>query len=387
MISNKLQIEYLPVSALKDYHRQLRKPSKKQIRKTIRIIENCGLPLPVAIDKDNCIIIGGHLVEAARQLDMDEIPVIRTDYLDEKQVRILRMSYDRIAEEAQWDKEALAMEFQELEIMIPDLDLTLTGFEVGEIDLILDFSPNPDPNDKTPEPETGQPAITKSGDLWTLGNHRLYCGDSLNECSYIALMSGQKAQMVFADPPYNVPIDGHVGGKGSIKHPEFAMASGEMSVEEFTLFLLTVFALLITHSKDGSIHYHCMDWRHMEEILTAARKAEYNLKNLCVWAKDNGGMGLLYRSQHELVFVFKNGEEPHINNIQLGKYGRYRTNVWEYAGVNTMRKGRMEELAMHPTVKPVAMVADAIRDCSKRNGLILDPFGGSGATLIAAEKT
>lgn len=193
--------------------------------------------------------------------------------------------------------------------------------------------------------------------------------------------------MVFTDPPYNVPIDGHVCGKGSIKHREFEMATGEMSQGEFTGFLTQSMKLASAYSDNRSIGFYCMDWRHMGEILEAARFNKFELKNLCVWVKDNGGMGSLYRSRHELVFVFKHGEDKHINNVELGKHGRNRTNVWEYAGVNSMRAGRMEELSMHPTVKPINLVADAIKDCSKRGGIILDPFGGSGTTLIAAEKT
>ena len=193
--------------------------------------------------------------------------------------------------------------------------------------------------------------------------------------------------MVFTDPPYNVPIDGHVCGSGSVKHREFAMAAGEMSEQEFTEFLQTVFGHLVRHSADGAIHFVCMDWRHMGEILAAGQATFTELKNLMVWVKDNGGMGSFYRSRHELVFAFKSGTAPHINSFELGQHGRYRTNVWEYRGVNTLKSGRMAELELHPTVKPVEMIADAIKDCSKRGGIILDPFGGSGSTLIAAAKT
>jgi hypothetical protein len=193
--------------------------------------------------------------------------------------------------------------------------------------------------------------------------------------------------MVFIDPPYNVPINGHVSGLGKVKHRDFAMASGEMSEARYVGFLGTCFGYLIGHSVNGSIHFICMDWRHSFELLSAARPIYSELKNLCVWNKDNGGMGSLYRSKHELVFVFKNGSATHINNVELGRHGRNRTNVWDYAGVNSLRDGRLEELAMHPTVKPVALVADAILDCSKRGGIVLDCFGGSGTTLIAAEKT
>jgi DNA modification methylase len=200
-------------------------------------------------------------------------------------------------------------------------------------------------------------------------------------------MQGEAARLVFSDPPYNVKIDGHVGGSGKIKHREFAMASGEMNDAEFTAFLTTAFQNLADVSMDGSIHYLCMDWRHMNEMLTAGQGGHDKLKNPIVWVKDNGGMGTFYRSRRELIFAFKKGYASHVNTFELGQHGRYRTNVWQYRGVNTMRAGRKEELKLHPTVKPVQMIADAIRDVSGRGEIVLDVFGGSGSTLIAAERT
>jgi DNA modification methylase len=220
-----------------------------------------------------------------------------------------------------------------------------------------------------------------------LGEHRVFCGDATNLRSFEGVLGGGKAQMVFTDPPYNVPISGHVSGLGQVQHREFAMASGEMSEAEFTRFLTTTLAHAAASSEDGAIHFVCMDWRHLSEIVTAGRTVYSELKNVCVWNKDNGGMGSLYRSKHELVFVWKVGTGAHINNIELGRFGRYRANVWDYPGVNGFKSGRGDELGMHPTVKPVALVADAIRDCSKRGGIILDPFAGSGTTVVAAEKT
>ncbi len=229
--------------------------------------------------------------------------------------------------------------------------------------------------------------VSRLGDAWELGPHRLICANALDPEAYATLLDGETAQMVFTDPPYNVPIAGHVGGSGAIKHREFVMASGEMSEEQFTGFLEVALKNLAAHSADGSIHFICMDWRHMAELLAAGRSAYAELKNLCVWVKDNGGMGTFYRSRHELIFAFKNGTAPHINSFELGQHGRYRTNVWSYKGVNTLRAGRMDELALHPTVKPVQMIADAIKDVSQRGGVVLDLFGGSGSTLIAAHKT
>jgi DNA modification methylase len=271
-----------------------------------------------------------------------------------------------------------------------DFDLGITGFATAEVDLLLgavDGNGEGDDSDEIPAADDSKPTITKPGDLWVLGHHRLLCGDALLADSFQRLLAGERAQMVFADPPYNVAIDGNVCGTGLIKHREFAMASGEMSEAEFTGFLKTIFQNLVAYSDDGSIHYICMDWRHAFEVLSASRATYTEFKNLCVWNKDGGGLGSLYRSKHELVFVLKSGTASHINNIELGSHGRNRFNVSDYAGVNSLREGRLDGLAMHPTVKPVAMVADAMLDCSKRNGLVLDGFGGSGTTIVAAEKT
>jgi DNA modification methylase len=193
--------------------------------------------------------------------------------------------------------------------------------------------------------------------------------------------------MVFSDPPYNVVIDGNVSGLGANRHREFAMASGEMTSPEFTNFLEKAFANMVAHAKDGAIHFLCMDWRHLAEISAAGSAVYSELKNLIVWVKDNGGMGTFYRSRHELIFAYKQGTAPHINSFELGQHGRYRTNVWQYKGVNSFKAGRAGELALHPTVKPVQMIADAIKDVSPRGGIVLDLFGGSGTTLIAAHKT
>jgi DNA modification methylase len=274
-----------------------------------------------------------------------------------------------------------------------DFDVEDIGFEMGEIDLRIasldDSLPRADdPADLVPEPPGG-PAISNIGDLWLLGRHRLLCGSALECTVFAALMGEERAAMVFIDPPYNVPIDGHATGLGAIRHRPFPMASGEMDPAEFTAFLAKAFGNLATFSVDGSVHFICMDWRHLEELLAASRKAYSGLLNLCIWTKSNCGMGSLYRSQHELIFVFKHGRRGHRNNVQLGRVGRNRSNVWQYPGVNSFAR-RGEEgnlLALHPTVKPVAMVADAILDCTARGDIVLDAFLGSGTTVIAAERT
>lgn len=382
-----LEVEYRPADGLTPHDRNPRTHSKKQIRQIAESIRAFGWTNPILVDAAGGIIAGHGRVEAAKLLGIERVPTIRIDHLTEAQKRAYIIADNRLAENAGWDPELLRLELQYITDLQLDFDLTLTGFETSEIDLLLQGNEQDPKADQAPEVDRSGSAITRAGDLWLLGEHRLYCGDATKTESYAALMDGKKAQMVFTDPPYNVAIDGHVCGLGSIKHREFAMASGEMSEAEFTAFLNTVFRHLITYSADGSIHFVCMDWRHIYELLSAARPLYSELKNLCIWNKDNGGMGSFYRSKHELVFALKNGTAPHINNFELGQTGRYRTNVWDYAGINTNRAGRMEELQMHPTVKPVALVADAIKDCSKRRGIVLDAFAGSGTTIIAAEKT
>lgn len=384
MISNHLKLFDLPLSSIKPPKRQLRKYGKHQIDKAVQLITETGVPPIVIIDDNNVVIAGNFVVEAAKRMGLETIPVIRIDGMTPEAGRVLALALDRLRDEERWIKDAVAAEFKELSIAFPELDLQLTGFEIAEIDGFLDFSVV-DPVEAAPEPDAGMPAVTKPGDLWTLGDHRLICGDALNADTYACLMGKEKADMVLTDPPYNVPIDGHVSGLGQHKHREFAQAAGEMTQEEFTAFLSTVFGLMVAYARSGSIHTVFMDWRHILEITSAANTAGYEHKNLCVWVKDNGGMGSMYRSRHELAFVFKAGDDPHMNNVQLGRYGRYRTNVWEYAGVNSFG-GQQGDLAMHPTVKPVPMLVDAIKDCTKRGDIVLDPFGGSGSTLVAAER-
>jgi 16S rRNA G966 N2-methylase RsmD len=315
--------------------------------------------------------------------------VIRIEGLTETQIRGYVIADNRLAEIAGWDEDILAKELQLLTLDI-DFDVELSGFEMGEIDVLLGGGGDeqaPDAADEVPPIRHDEAAVSQPGDLWCLGPHRLLCGDARDPDAFLRLMQGRKAQMVFTDPPYNLPIAGFVGGKGKTKHGDFAMASGEMTPTEFAKFLIDTLGLHAQHSISGSIHFICMDWRHIGALLHAGEAVYSEVKNLCVWAKTNGGMGSLYRSQHELVFVFQSGSGPVINNVKLGAYGRNRSNVWSYAGQTSLTNSRQEELAMHPTVKPVRLVADAILDCSKRGGMILDGFAGSGTTIMAAEQT
>ncbi|SHK17697.1 DNA modification methylase [Shimia gijangensis] len=333
-------------------------------------------------------MIAGHgRLTAALQLGLCEVPAIRITHLSAAKKRALMLADNKIALNAAWDMDLLALELADLSELTLDFDLEITGFEVPEIDLIIeDAKPSPAPEDVVPEPDTTKSPVCQPGDLWLLGAHKVLCGDARNADDYTRLMDGAEAGLGFTDPPYNVPISGHVCGNGKVQHREFAEASGEMSEEDFERFLQETFTLCAAHSHDGAVWFACMDWRHVGEIRSAALAAFDQWLNVCVWAKTNGGMGGLYRSQYELVFVLRKGKAAHRNNVQLGKFGRNRTNLWTYAGVNTFRAGRMEELQAHPTAKPVEMVKDAILDVSKRGDIVLDPFLGSGSTLIAAER-
>ncbi len=388
--SESLSVESVSVSSLKPNPKNPRIHSKKQIEQIAKSIKAFGFNVPVLVDGKNQVIAGHGRVLACEQLGIKEVPVIRLEHLTDAQATAFMIADNKLTENAAWDEALLKIHFEELSAINLDFELDATGFEVAEIDLMLQSAPQEsDPADDIPETANGLP-VTRQGDMWHLGKHRLYCGSSLEAGTFKQVMNGDLATVVFIDPPYNVPVDGHVCGLGEVKHREFAMASGEMTEGEFTAFLIKSFSLLKNYSKDGSIHFICMDWRHGYEIITAGRTVYNELKNLCVWCKDNAGMGTFYRSQHELVYVFKNGTAPHLNNFELGQHGRYRTNVWKYAGVNSFARHSSEEgnlLALHPTVKPVQMVADALMDCSKRGDIVLDAFLGSGTTLIAAERT
>jgi DNA modification methylase len=377
------------IEALLPWSANTRTHSPKQIRQIAASIETFGFTNPVLIDDRHRILAGHGRVAAARRLGWTEVPCLRIDHMTEDQKRAYVIADNRLAENAGWDREMLAIELGALAASDLDFDIDVIGFDAGEIDLIIEDAQPSGAGDPADDrlPETDERPVTRPGDLWLLGPHRIICGDIRDATVIDTLMQGERAGMCFSDPPYNVPIDGHVCGSGAIRHREFAMASGEMDRPAFTRFLGDAFAELVRVSRDGAIHFLCMDWRHMREILDAGEAVYSDLKNVIVWAKDNGGMGSFYRSRHELIFAFKVGTAPHLNTFGLGEGGRYRTNVWEYRGMSSRAAGRLEELALHPTVKPVTMIADALRDCSVRGDLVLDGFGGSGSTLMAAERT
>ena len=389
----RLMVVYRSISELKLDPRNPREHSPRQIRQIARSIEAFGFVVPVLVDARGRIIAGHGRILAAQLRGWTEVPTICLDHLTEAQARLLMLADNRLNENSSWDDRLLAEQLKELSELDLDFSLELSGFEMGEIDLRIEglnslTEGGEDPADSLP-PESNRPPVSRVGDLWLLEGHRVYCANALEAAAYAVLMQGDKAAMVFSDPPYNVPIAGNVSGLGAIRHKDFMMAVGEMSESEFIAFLGGAFSLMASHSSTGSLHFLCSDWRHMTEMLTAGRRVYAELKNVCVWVKDNGGMGSLYRSQHELVFVFKHGRGSHRNNVQLGKHGRNRTNVWHYPGANTLSRNGDEGnlLALHPTVKPVAMVADAIMDCTARGDIVLDGFLGSGTTVIGAERT
>ena len=379
--------KFQAVNSLIPDPRNPRVHSDRQIQQISRSIKSFGFNVPILVDTDNRILAGHGRFLAAQLLGWSEVPVICLDHLTGQQARAFAIADNRLCENSTWDEKLLGEIFVELSALNLDFSLEDTGFSMGEIDLHIEglsLDNKPDAIDEIPA-IPHHPPITQPGDLWHLGKHRILCGNALEHRSFEALMQGTQADLVFSDPPFNVKIQGHVTGQN---HREFAMASGEMTEAEFTTFLTQSLQLLAAHSHPGSLHFICMDWRHVSEIMAAGHQAYTDLKNICVWVKDKGGMGSLYRSQHELVFVFKHGTAPHRNNIELGKYGRYRTNVWNYPGANTLSRkpGQENLLAIHPTVKPVALIADAIMDCSARGDIVLDSFLGSGSTLLAAER-
>ena len=385
-------VEHLSPDLLRPYSRNARTHSERQVELIAQSIETFGFTNPIIAEEDGTIIAGHGRWEAAKLRGLPTVPVLRARHLTPEKVRAYRIADNKLAELSGWDADLLKLEFEELQTLDLDFSIEITGFQHAEIDLILDDPAETrgdgplDPVDADIPIPPANP-VSRMGDLWLMGAHRLYVGSSLEFASFDVLMAGSKATMVFQDAPYNVKITGHVGGMGKVKHREFAMASGEMTRPEFQKFNVTNLKAITPHLIDGAILSMCMDWRGSLPLQLAMEEAGLELINLAVWVKSNGGMGSLLRSQHELVFIAKHGKAGHINNVQLGRFKRYRTNVWRYPGVNTFGRGRMEQLSAHPTPKPVPLVADAIRDVSNRGQIVLDSFMGSGTTLLAAERT
>ncbi len=378
-INSNLKFKTFKTADLVEYARNPRK-NDEVVDKMVGCIKEFGFRIPIVAKSDGTVVDGHLRLKAARKLGLSEVPVVIADDLSEAQIKAFRLLANQSANWAEWNEELLKLELEELKEM--NFDLELTGFDLDEISEIL----KNDVEEKVSESNEEEPQqeleiVSQLGDLWILGNHRLLCGNSTNESDVRKLMDDQLADVVFTDPPYNVKVSNISGINKEHKHAEFLMASGEMSEEEFIEFLSKIFQNLAVFSENGSLHYICMDWKHVYEIMTAGKKNYDVLKQLCIWNKGVGGMGNFYRSQHELIFVFKNGkdEKPFHGN---------RSNVWTYPGMNSFAtENRDELLASHPTVKSLPLVKDAILDASDEGDLVLDLFGGSGTTLIAAEET
>ena len=381
--SRQLAVVYRPTGSLKPDPRNARTHPKRQVQQLVASIREFGFTNPVLIDETAVLIAGHGRLRAAQELGLAEVPTITLECLSDTQKKALRLADNKIALNAGWDLEVLRLELAEIGTLDVDFDLSLTGFASGEIDVILKAGNDPD-DDVIPavpaEPRTRQ------GDIWVLGEHRIGCGDG-RDVSFLRQVLGPDTLVdaAFLDPPYNVQINGHANTKG--RHREFAMASGEMSEREFRDFLHATLGAAVQVSKPGAVHFICMDWRHLDDVSAVAKQLYGTLLNICVWNKSNAGMGSLYRSKHEMVFVYRVGDAPHANMVELGRHGRNRTNVWDYPSVNSMAGSRREDLALHPTVKPVAMVADAYQDVTSRNEVVFDMFLGSGTSLIAAERS
>lgn len=389
----KIGIVYHPIGALKLDPNNPRQHPKKQIRQLAASIAAFGFVTPVGVDANLKVIIGHGRVLAGRHLGLAEVPTVCLDHLTEAQAKAYGLADNKLQESAIWDAPLLSKQFQDLAGADIEFDLEITGFETTEIDLLLEGTSSAasekkrDVADEVPGP-SGHPLVSCAGDLWALDKHFLFCGNALDAKSYATLLKGEKAAAVFIDPPFNLKIEGCVSGLGKVKHKDFAMAVGEMTEAEFISFLTQTCTLLSKHSVNGAMSFICMDWRHAFELLSAGRSI-YELKNICIWNKDRGGMGSFYRGQHEMVFVYKNGTAKSRNNVQLGRYGRDRTNVWSFPSANSTSKSSEEGnlLHDHPTPKPVALVAEAILDVTARGDIVLDTFLGSGTTLMAAERT
>jgi DNA modification methylase len=383
----EIQIQYRAVADLLLDSRNPRQHSQRQVNQLADSIREFGFVMPVVADDRGQVVIGHGRVLAAKKLGMPRIPVVEIRHLSSAQLKALRIADNKMAQNAHWDERLLGESLLELKELDRDFDLSVTGFSLPEIDLAIQKLREPvlETNDEATS-VTGVP-VCQVGDIWELGSHRVQCGDATSEAAFEKLMQDERADMVFVDPPYNVRIDGHVSGKGKVRHREFAQGVGELSREEFIRFLTGSCTLLKNYSKNGAIHFVCMDWKHLEHLLAAGREVYSELKNIVVWVKSAAGMGSLYRSQHELICVFKSGTGGHTNNVELGKNGRNRTNVWHYDSANMQARKGNNVLELHPTVKPVQLVMDALLDCSNRGGIVVDSFLGSGTTLLAAERT
>ena len=380
----RLHIEYVDVTALRSEYRRTKKHSVRQIRKLATAINRVGFNVPILVDDTLAVISGEARLEAATMIGLAEVPIIRIAHLSDAELRLFRIFDNKVATEATLDLDMIRLEFDDLIIAAPDLSLSDSGFEIGEIDALNGLHRTQELDDLDDDPLPAPSAVSRLGDLWRLGRHRLLCGDATDPDTIARLVDSRPVRAIISDVPYNLKIPGVVSGNGRVKHGDFAMASGEMSEAEFTAFLVRFFDAAKPHLVDGALVLAFMDWRHIAELLAAGKGSELDYRQLLVWAKSSAGMGALWRNAYELIAVFKHGGAPNVDNVRLGKYGRDRSNVLHYPGANVPTKGRRKALELHPTVKPIALIADLILDVTESGELVLDSFGGSGTTLVAA---
>lgn len=383
----QISVEYLAPDRLVPAARKLRRRSPRQIRSVARSISDFGFLVPVLVDAELRIIAGHARVEAAKLLGMTSIPIIRVEHLTEAQRRLLAIADNVTPEGVEWEAGALTLELKEIQLLEPTIDLTSSALSIVKIDTLLGRARTEELAETDDElPEIEEIAVSRMGDIWTVGRHDLGCGDARDATFVSRLMQGRRARILLTDSPWNLKIEGVVSGKGKKKHADFVMGAGEMVRTEFVTFLFDSLAAAQTVLEDGALLYLFMDWRNLDALSEAAASCGLVQKNLLIWCKENAGLGALYRSQHELIALFKHGDAPHTNNIRMGEDGRNRTNLLFYPGANSFGKGRDKALASHPTSKPVALLADIILDASAPGEIVLDTFGGSGSTLIAAER-
>jgi hypothetical protein len=393
-LKRTLAIEYRSISSLRPDPGNPRRHDERQVQQIARSIEVFGFNVPILINEESQVVAGHGRLLASKLLGLTEVPTIRLEHLTSTQARGFMIADNRLTENAEWDNRMLGEQLKILSEAEIDFSLEITGFDMGEIDLIVEnvapaTAGKDDPADAIPD-SGAKPQVTQAGNCWILGRHRVHCGDARNDSAYSALLQGRTAEMVFTAPQYNDASNGDVTGLGKIHHPDSAAALRETSAYDSIDFLKHVVTHLARHSVDGALQYICMDWRHSAELLAAATAAYTEFKSLCVWVKDSAAHGSLYRSQHELVFVFKVGNKPHRNNNQRRQCeGHRKSNVWNYRRVKSPTRsadeGNLSDL--QPTIRPVEMVADAILVGTARGDIVLDPFLRCGTTVIAAERT
>lgn len=383
-----LSAAYRPVTSLKPFGNNARRHSLKQLKKLVRSLDEFGWINPLLITRDGDVICGHGRLEAAKMRGDSDVPAIVIDDLTEAQRRAYILADNELAAQSSWDRDMLATELQGLIEL--GYDVELSGFDTLQIDTILNVGEKiPAPEEELVElPDDEGGTLTRPGDHWVFGDrHHLLCADARIGASYDQLLQGKRAELIVCDPPYNT-VANRISGLGRVKHGAFVAGSGELSDGAFVMdFLRPTLRHIERFSEPGAIAFIFCDWRMDPLLREAAAGVFHEMKNFITWAKTNAGMGTFYRSQTEFLQAWKVSEGRVINNFELGQGGRHRSTLWVYPGCNTFRQGRMEDLESHPTAKPTKLVADALLDCSRRNGIVLDPFLGTGTLLAAAEQT